>query len=223
MNKDLPEINAKSDFNYEVWYDSIDPSFIEISKGSRLPDKWLNYQHVLSGKYMHSVIKPINRYVENLYIKPKLISFDDEKIVLQQGNHAEMLVQQKEEEFYNVDRPWMRQYYKSKESNFLPEGCFPGTYKFYIPWIIDENVSISIEQPENSPFYIYPVSFESKRIDPRTQYIEPPFVNFHFKNTGSHMIKDGFGKILRQSPMFNMVIRPSGIIVERVRKFYEQD
>jgi hypothetical protein len=98
MNKDLPEMNAKSGFNYEVWYETIDPSFIDISKDSRLPDKWLNYQNVLAGKYMHSILKPINRYVENLYIKPKLISVDQEKIVLQQGNHAEMLVQQKEEE-----------------------------------------------------------------------------------------------------------------------------
>lgn len=142
---------------------------------------------------------------------------------MQQGNHAEMLVQQKKDEFYNVDRPWMRQYYKAQESDFLPEGCFPGTYKFYIPWIIDENASISIEQAEDSPFYIYPISFEARRIDPMTQYIEPPFVNFHFKDTGSHMIKDGFGKIIRQSPMFNMVILANGIIVERVRKFYEQD
>jgi hypothetical protein len=223
MNKELPEMNAKSGFNYEVWYETIDPSFIDISKDSRLPDKWLNYKNVLAGKYMHSILKPINRYVENLYIKPKLISVDQEKIVLQQGNHAEILVQQKEEEFYNVDRPWMRQYYKAKESDSLPDGCFPGTYKFYIPWIIDENASISIEQVEDSPFYIYPTSFEARRIDPMTQYIEPPFVNFHFKNTGSHMIKDGFGKIPRQSPMFNMVIRANGIIVERVRNFYEQN
>jgi hypothetical protein len=56
-----------------------------------------------------------------------------------------------------------------------------------------------------------------------TKYLEPDFVEFHFKRIGNHMVNDKFGKIKRGSPMFDIVFQADDIIVERVRKFYEQD
>jgi len=37
------------------------------------------------------------------------------------------------------------------------------------------------------------------------------------------MVNDLFGKIKRQSAMFDIVFEASDIIVQRVRKLYEQD
>jgi hypothetical protein len=46
-------------------------------------------------------------------------------------------------------------------------------------------------------------------------------VPFQFKTVGDHMEYENFGRILRQSPMFNLTFEADDIIVERVRKFYE--
>jgi hypothetical protein len=37
------------------------------------------------------------------------------------------------------------------------------------------------------------------------------------------MVNERFGKIKRESPMFDIVFQANDIIVQRVREFYEQD
>jgi len=211
-----------SGFNYTIWHDSIDPNFIELCFKSRLPAKWISYDKVRNGKYKNSLIKPINAYVENLYPRPKLISIEGNTVTLRQGNHAEIYLQTRKEGLYNVDRPWMRQYYKTKPFDIIPDGCFSDSFKFYVPWFIDENIKVSIKQAENSPFFIYEKDFNSKKIVDYVPFVEPEFVSFHFKNSGSHIVYDGFGKIKKQSPMFDMVFEADGIMVNEIREFYEQ-
>jgi hypothetical protein len=102
-------------------------------------------------------------------------------------------------------------------------GCFPGTFKFYAPWYIDEDVHISYENSEDSPFYIYNKDSLHNSTPEDTKYLEPDFISFHFKRVGPHMVNERFGKIKRDSPMFDIVFHGSDIIVQRVRNFYEQD
>ena len=207
------------DFN--IWFKSPSESFLYINQRSRIPDKWLNFDRVRSGAYKDSIIKPSNLYVENLYIKPELVSIEGNTVRLRQGNHAEFFLLENENEFYHKDRPWMRQYYMSDMKIELPNGCFPGNFRFYVPWFLDEDISVRIESPTaESPFLIYEREIEFKKTGHNTKYIDPPFVNFHFKRVGSHMIDEKFSKVRRNSPMFDMVFEADDIIVQRVREFY---
>lgn len=220
-----PEIIQSNDFDFNIWYKTKDPIFSQISKKSRLPEKWISYKFLKNKKYYNSIIKPINRYVEHLYQPPTLVYIENNIVRLRQGNHAEMFLLIKDSgTFYNLDRPWMRQYYNTNLNFEIPKDCFPGTYKFYVPWYIDADIDILYTRPdEDSPFLIYDTQVSHKAIVDIPQYIEPDFVPFHFKNKGAHMIDDGFGKIPRKSAMFDIVFKADDIMIRRVKEFYEQD
>lgn len=218
-----PQILHKMDYDFDIWYKTEDPVFSQISIKSRLPQKWVEFKYVK--KHKDSFIKPINRYVEELCPPPKLISIEDNIVRLRQGNHAEFfLLTQPDGSFYNLDRPWMRQYYKTSFNPEIPKDCFPGTYIFYTPWYVDENIEVSYKIPDvDSPFYIYEKTYTHKKFEDSDIYIEPNFIPFHFKNVGSHMDRPGFGKIPRQSPMFDITFKADDIMISRVKEFYEQD
>jgi len=218
-------LHEEDKYDFNVWYTTFDPVFSEISKKSRLPEKWTRYEYVLKGKYSDSVIKPINKYVEALYPRPELVSIVGNTVTLRQGNHAEFfLLIKKGGEFFNLDRPWMRQYYRTKNTYDRPENCFLGYYKFYVPWFIDEDIEVRYVRPDvESPFFIQESSASYKKTDKTEVYVEPHFVNFSFKNVGKHMVSPKFGKIKRQQPMFDMVFEADDIMIQRVRNFYEQD
>jgi len=210
--------------DFDIWYKSKSESFLYINERSRVTSRWLSYQEGIKDKYTDSIIKPINLYASRLYQKPKMISIKNNEIILQQTNHAEIFLLQKEDGLYSLDRPWIRQYYLSdQDPSELPKNCFDGVFRFYMPWLIDENINAFIEQPEDSPFTIYPGIMNFKTIPKSTLMIETDFVYFHFKNKGSHMIDHEFGKIPRFSPMYNIRFQASDIMIERVRKLYEQD
>jgi hypothetical protein len=213
------------EYDFDIWHKTFDPVLYDINKKSRLPEKWISFQNVMSGKYKNSIIKPINRYVENLYQAPKLISINNNIITLRQENHAEFfLLIKKNGIFYNLDRPWMRQYYNTKFSPDVPSDCFSKTYKFYVPWFIDAKVKIKYVAPDcNTPFFIYETESKWEKNKENEKYIEPDFVAFNFKSVGPHMINDKFGKIKRNSAMFDMVFEADDIMIERVRKFYEEN
>jgi hypothetical protein len=211
-------------YNYNIWYETYDPIFSEISKKSRLPDKWISFQNISSEIYSKSIIKPINKYVEVLYPRPELIEIKDNVVRLRQKNHAEFFLLDKHSGFYNLDRPWMRQYYNTSYNPETPDNCFPKTYKFYVPWYIDLDADIFYLNPDSdSPFFIFENSSIHKKVDNTIKFLEPDFVAFNFKNTGSHMINDKFGKIMRGQPMFDMVFTADDIMVETIKEFYESN
>jgi hypothetical protein len=225
MAKNEPKMLHNMDYDFDIWYKTKDPVFSQISKDSRLPEKWISYSKVLDGKYKDSIIKPINAYVEALYPMPKLISIKDNIITLRQTNHAEFfLLERKDGVFINVDRPWMRQYYNTEETHMPMSGCFPGTFKFYMPWYIDADLEISYEPSSlDSPFYVYSTTKRHSVVEKTVNYLEPDFISFHFKRVGPHMVNDKFGKIKRDSPMFDIVFQANDIIVEDVRSLYEKN
>ena len=202
------------DFN--IWYKSKSESFLYINDRSRVFPRWLDLQAVSK----EDVLRPINMYASNLYPGPVAISLDDQ-IILQQRNHAEIFLLNDNNIFYNLDRPWIRQYYLSNKEHSLPNNCFPGIFRFYVPWVIDEDVTVKITQAEDSPFFIYESEISFNKIDSDLKRLDPPFVHFHFKKEGKHMIDENFAKILRQSPMYNMQILGNDIIDKRVREYYE--
>jgi hypothetical protein len=210
-------------FNFNLWYDTYDPDFIKISHESRIPEKWINYQSISRDKYDHSIIKPINRYVEFLYPRPELISIEGTQVRLRQKTHADIFLLEKNGNFRNVDRPHMRQYYQTKREYPKEDNLFDPAFVFYVPWFIDDNVSVKFETIKDSPFLTYESFFNYSPISVDTQYVRPHLVPFKFKRKGKHMIDYGFGKIKKGSPMFDMVFDSSAIMIERIKDFYEKN
>jgi hypothetical protein len=218
-----PPITTHEINNFDIWYDTKDPFFTELSQRSNIPVGWLSYQKILSGQNKDSVIKPINRYVERLVPPPELISIENNIVRLRQRNHAEFFLLEKDDgTFYNVDRPWQRQYYNSA-LDFEAENCFPGTFKFYVPWFIDEKVIAYFHPPlEDSPFKTYPTVANYDKIPDNARFVEPHFVPFRFKRVGSHMVDEKFGKIPLKSAMYDITFYADDIIIERVKEFYDK-
>lgn len=221
---DKPKMLHQMDYDFDVWYKTQDPIFSDISIKSRIPDKWLSFKSVAEGKYKDSILKPINQYVEKLYQPPQLINILNNTIRLRQTNHAEFFLLEKENgSFINIDRPWMRQYYNTADNLTPSDYCFAGTFKFYVPWYIDANIEIFYEPVLDSPFYVYKNKSTHINTNNNIKYLEPDFVSFNFKREGSHMINNFFGKIKRESPMFDIVFSADDIIVNRIREFYEHN
>lgn len=210
-------------FNFNLWYDTYDPDFIKISHDSNIPEKWIRYQSISRDKYDDSPIKPINRYVEFLYPRPELVSVEGSRVRLRQKTHADIFLLETRFGFKNVDRPHMRQYYQTKKDYPLGEDLFEPAFVFYVPWFIDSDIPVRFEKVEDSPFLVYESLFNYKAIPNNMDYIEPHFVPFKFKRKGRHMVNDSFGKIKRQSPMFDMVFDSSAIMIERIKDFYEKN
>lgn len=225
------------DFEFDIWFETFDPSFVEINIRSQVNPKWLMFKRVYEGKYANSILKPVHRYAEWLYPYPELISIDGNTVRLRQTNMADFFLledavkekitpedYEKPDEYYfkHLDRPHVRQYYQSANEHELPKDCFPGLFKLYMPWIVDANVTISIEQPDNveSPVFIYGHNLEVTEIPGETEVIEPHMIPFHFKKVGSHMVDDKYGKLLRGSPMYDIVFDANDIIVSRIKEFY---
>lgn len=217
------DILTDTNYDFNVWYNTKDPGFIDICARSKVPEKWVSYDRVLSGKYKDSVMKPINSYVENLYPNPELVSINKDTVILRQYNHAEILLIEEDGKLKALDRPWIRQFYNSSHNREPSIGCFPDAFVFYAPWFIDGNASVTFHSSPESPILVYNKDYSYVSIPDNTRYVEPLMVPFRFKRSGDHMESDTVGKIKRKSPLFDMTIRADDIIIERVRNFYEKN
>lgn len=205
--------------NHNVWYESYDPLFLEICWKSRVPKKWIAFENI-SKKYKKSIIKPINKYVEFLYPVPQPIAITNEKIILRQNTHADIYLKINDDgSFYNVDKPWIRQYYQSKYQKHC-ETCFDGVYKAYVPWIMDVDCNVSFIGVPDSPFMVRDMNTNFARIKKNLDAINPIMVPFSFSQIGPHMTDEGFGVIRSGTPIFDIVIDSDDIIEKQVRKFY---
>jgi hypothetical protein len=222
---DKPDILNNTDYDFGIWKSTYDPAFVEISLKSRIPEKWLGFQQVVSlEKYKSSLIKPINRYAEALYPAPKLISIDDNFITLRQYSHAEIFILVNNEGRKFLDRPWMRQFYKSAYVADLDAECFDDTFVAYTPWVIDSKCEVRFTVPsEDSAFKIFETTRHCVEIPIETKYLEPFMIPFRFKKEGSHMADSEFGKVKRLSPVYDMVIPRNAIIDLGIKEFYAKD
>lgn len=226
MDNNKPEMFSEFEKDFEIWYKSKSESFLYITKRSCPFRSWYSYVKVKNNeRYKDSPIKPINNYAMNLYQAPELVSITGNVVRLRQQNHAEMfLLIKKDGSFYNIDRPWIRQYYLSDKEYQQDDQCFEGIFRFYVPWVLDFDVTAKILRPEvESPFLIYEDQITFKKIPGHTEEIDAPFVHFHFKNVGPHMIEEGFGKIKRLSPMYDIEFEINDImILDNIKEFYEK-
>lgn len=217
------DILTDTNYDFNIWYNTYDPNFIELCAKSKVPEKWVSYGKVIGGSFRDSVIKPVNSYVENLYPRPELVSIENGTVTLRQHNHAEILLLEEDGVLKALDRPWIRQFYQSRHQQGTDEGCFTDPFVLYIPWFIDEDVSVFITRSKDSPFFVYDKQFKYTKISDDAKYIEPAMVPFRFSRIGGHMESESVGKIKRNTPLFDMTFHADDIIIERVRKFYENN
>ena len=217
--------NIPSQYDFEVWDKTHNPDFVEINLRSRVPEKWMNLYYVLADpQYTNSIIKPINGYVKNFGVMPKLVSIVDNVVTLRQYNHAEIFLLAKDGLVTTMDRPWVRQYYRSSEPLECPQDCFPDQYAFYMPWKVDEDLELLVTSSgEDSPVHVFDKKIMNTKIDGEIRYVSSPLIPFYFKSSGNHMVNPEYGRIKLDSPMFDIVFKASNELVEKIRALYGKE
>jgi hypothetical protein len=231
MNKEIVEDAQGALKNKRIWYDTPDPDFVEISLKSLLQPGWLDYRPVMRGENGANPMRPLSNYVENIGHKPSLVSIVGNTARIRFYLYADIYLNmdKQTEELYHVDRTWMRQYYLTKKVIDDTEGqCFDGTFKFFVPWFLDENVEVSYEPCSDveSPVLVEPFTdfwhkpiINSEAIS-KPMFLSPHFVYFKFKKHGSHMKDEDFGIARRGAPIFDILVTVSDIIIERIKEQY---
>lgn len=225
--EDIKVLSQTVKYDKDAWTKTPDPDFYDICMKARVPQSWYSYQKVLNGKFGSSVIKPLSYYNSVLVPPPKLISISSNTVTLRYYTFADMYVINEGEQggFYNVDRPWIRQYYPTATNLPVPEDAWETSYKFYTPWFLDTRAEVRYSQvtDEFSPFYIHETVDGWQPVPTFVDFAYPHFVPFNFKKIGPHMKADDYGVIELGSPMFDMTFTADDIIVERVKEFYATD
>ncbi len=190
---------------------------------SGLPDKWSKYnsKEILNIK---SILKPINNYVLNLYPKPEIINITNNIVTFRQRTHAEIWVEERKDgTLYALDKCHQRQFYPSL-NNLENKECFDPTYKFYIPWFINKNVSIKIARVEDepTPFYIGEKNIIGKPLPHLSDYAYSEFVDFKIKNTGEYYLKEKYAIISKSTAMYDMSVVLSDEEISQIKDYYGQ-
>jgi len=205
------------------WINSENLSLPQILMESGLPDKWSKYnsKEILNIK---SILKPINNYVLNLYPKPKIINITNNIITFRQRTHAEIWVEERKDgTLYALDKCHQRQFYPSL-NNLENKDCFDPTYRFYIPWFINKNVSIAISRVEDepTPFYISEKNIIGKPLPHLSDYAYSEFVDFKIKNTGEYYLKEKYAIISKSTAMYDMSVVLSDEEISQIKDYYGQ-
>lgn len=211
-----------NDFNFNIWENSTKRSFVFINKRSNIKDDWLNYEEVLKTEYKDSIIKPVNKYMHKLSLPPKLISINNNRVTLCQENFAEVFLLEKNNKLDAVEKIHMRQFYKYGEKNIENKDCFSEIFRWAMVWFIDyEGIEIEISGIQDSPFYFYNEKYIS--VKENTDIVDPKMLLFQFKNQGSHMKPEGYGRIKRRQPAYFITFTGNDEVVSRIKEFYGKD
>lgn len=204
----------------EFWANSGEMSFKEIQSFSRVPERWAKFNYI-EKEYYELPVKPVNRYVSNLYPRPELVSMDNGLVRLRQKTHAEIWVSPKENDgLYALDKTWQRQFYPSS-TTFDSDQCFKATYRFYIPWFIDLDIEARIENVVGNEVFVLEdrdISFSIKDLSKDDSDVQ--FVNFKIKTSGPHMKTSAYGIIDIATPMYDIVFKVSEEEVEKIARQY---
>ena len=207
--------------NFNVWQESFIESFLEINSQSNIKSDWLNYSEILKTEYKDCIIKPINKYFYKLSIPPKLVSIENNKITLCQENFAEIFLLKRQDslKLTAMEKIHMRQFYLSNKINKEYDLLFDEVYRWAMPWNIDyEGIEINIEPVQDSPYYFYPISYVSSKM--QGKIIDTKMLFFQFKNKGQHMVDLEYGRIKRNNPAYFINFTVNDTMVEEIKEFY---
>lgn len=222
MNEHPNKITKNNIIGSEWWVNSESLNFPEIVIGSRVMQAWAKF-NLIEERFKDVILKPVNRYVSNLYPRPELISINNNIVTLRQRSHAEIWVQKEETGLYALDKTNQRQFYPSTYiHNF--NNCYEASYRFYMPWFIDKDIEAEIKNvdDEETAFQVMPgkILFKKQNID--FEYVETNFINFGIKKNGSWMLDGTRGILPIGSAMYDIMVYLNDNEVELIRNQYEQ-
>lgn len=205
------------------WVNSENKTFIELAQDNfQLFREWKFPIHINVTEFRDSTLKPVNVYAMHFWPKPEMRVVDD-GVVLRYKTHAEIWVEPKEKGLYALDKTWQRQFYPSELQFNAPDNCFNALYKFYVPWIIEEDIECEIFAADDSPFEILSTSvLFSKDDDPDTY--KGSWIHFAFKKESPYLQEyrgDVYGVIEVGSNICDILIKDSEI-AQRVVKEYDK-
>lgn len=206
------------------WVDSENLLFPELEQQSFVPQKWARYD-LLEPEYKSLLVRPVNRYVSNLYPKPELLSVNENTVTLLQKSHAEIWVQPREGgDLYALDKCHQRQFYPSPKQ-IKSDDCFFATYRFYMPWVPGFDALIKVKNVNGlfSPFVIEESLINFNPPTDSDAYVDTPFINFNIKKHGEHMHDHSYGIIEIGSPMFEIVLSVSDSELLKIKKEYSHE
>lgn len=206
-------INKNNMYGSEFWLNSAEKNFIDIQIESRLPNEWLKFNYL----YIDNILKPINQYVINFIPKPELF-VEKKHIVLRQKTHAEIWFENKSDGLYSLDKCWQRQFYPSNNNFDVNELCYMAKYKFYMPWIIDENCTVEINNINNSPFFISnkSIKFIKQNIN---NGINTYWIDFNIYKDNKFIVEKDYGIINLQTPICDFIIKNKKIIDRVINEY----
>jgi hypothetical protein len=205
------------------WVNSESLSFPEILIQSKIPPNWARY-NIYDISNIHSILKPVNRYVLKLYPKPKILKIENNVVTFRQKTHAEIWIEEKNNNvIYALDKCHQRQFYPSL-NNIENKDCFKPTYKFYIPWFINKNIEITISpvEDEQTPFYINKKNIISKYVEDNEEYVKTEFVDFKIKNTNDYL-KEKYAIISKNTAMYDMSVILTNEELLKLGEQYEKE
>lgn len=201
----------------EYWLNSEQLPFSQILDDSHVPDKWKRYD-LIEEDFLDCLIKPVNRYVSNLYPRPDLVHIEGNNVILRQKTHAEIWVRPRPDSLYALDKTWQRQFYPSPNL-YSREDCFEATYKFYVPWFVDDSLIGYVYACSDSPFQVNDQTIQfNKELGKQT--LDAHFVDFKIKKEGSHMVDDRYGIIDIATPMYDLHITLTDDQIKKVEAQY---
>lgn len=202
------------------WINSEELSFSDITRESRVPEGWRRFD-LISKKYDNCILKPISNYVAELYPRPEIVFLDkfSGKVTLRQKTHAEIWVSPSEDDLYALDKTWQRQFYPSGKK-YLKDGCFTATYKFYVPWVIDSDISASVSGITDSAFSVEDQEIMFNSLTGHT-LIDTNFIDFKINTEGRHMVNSRYGIIDIGTSMYDFTFILTYEQMERLVAQYE--
>jgi len=218
---DIKRLVNKNRVGSEFWINSENKSFSEIIKENKtMPGVWASSESIIHSHYYDKILKPINGYAREFWPRPKIIK-NDKIIYLRYFTHAEIWIQPTSDGLYALDKTWQRQFYPSEiHFNSLPD-CFNSVYKFYIPWIFDDHLTLNIRQIEDSPFKILNTKVNFYKLNNNENW-NCDWFHFLIKSEGTHIEKYNdhiYGIIPISTPICDIIIENKELIDKIEREY----
>lgn len=205
----------------EFWVNSENKSFTEIIKANTtMPKIWASSESVVHSLYFDNILKPINGYAKTFWPRPELIK-ENNTTYLRYYTHAEIWIEPMREGLYALDKTWQRQFYPSQLTINVPVGFFNSVYKFYIPWIFDENLVLQIKQIKSSPFKILNETVNFNKLNYKEDW-NCDWIHFLIKSEGDYIERYHdriYGIIPIKTPICDIIIEDKEII-DKIGKEY---
>lgn len=218
---DIKRLVNRNRIGSEFWINSENKSFSEIIKANRtMPGVWASSESIVHSLYYDNILKPINGYVKEFWPRPDIIK-DNEIAYLRYFTHAEIWFEAMPDGLYALDKTWQRQFYPSEMHSYDSQFCFNAAYKFYIPWIFNENLTLNIKEIEDSPFKILNNKVNFFKLDNNENW-NCDWFHFLIKSQGQHIEAYNdhiYGVVPIKTPICDIIIEDKEIINKIEREY----